>query len=179
MLLDKVRSSLLVVDLQERLLPAMSAPDQIIPPIQLLIRAAMALQVPVLASEQYPKGLGHTVPAVRDLLESGQILEKVEFSCAANPALHAQLRRLSRDQLVICGIEAHVCVLQTALGLASEKQVFVAADATASRRPENRRLALRRMGRAGVEIVSAEMVVFEWLGRAGTPEFKELSALLK
>ena len=179
MLLDHTKSSLLVVDMQERLLPAMAAPDNLLPPIQLLLRAASTLDVPVLVSEQYPKGLGPAVSPIRALVSQNQIAEKIEFSCAANPYLHHRLLDLDRGQLVLCGIEAHVCVLQTALGFAGDRQVFVVADAVDSRRRESRSLALRRMERAGIELVTAEMVVFEWLGRAGTPEFKELSALLK
>ncbi len=179
MLLEQTESSLLVVDVQERLLPAMATPNEIMAPIQLLLRAAATLGVPVLASEQYPQGLGRTVPPIRDLISKNQIVEKIEFSCAANPNLRRRLLDFGGEQLVLCGIEAHVCVLQTALGFAGDTQVFVVADAVDSRRPESRSLALRRMERAGIELVTAEMVVFEWLGRAGTPEFKELSALLK
>ncbi len=179
MLLEQSKSSLLVVDVQERLLPAMASPDNILPPIQLLLRAAATLEVPILVSEQYPKGLGPTVSPIRDLVSQNRIAEKIEFSCAANPGLRSRLLDFGRDQLVLCGIEAHVCVLQTALGFIGERQVFVVADAIDSRQRESRSLALRRMERAGVELVTAEMVVFEWLGRAGTPKFKELSALLK
>ena len=185
MLLRPKESCLLVVDVQERLLPAMSSPDSVVESISLLLKAATLLGVPVLASEQYPKGLGPTVLALRELLDPQPAIEKIEFSCAANAALRDRVGGLGRKQLVICGIEAHVCVLQTAIGfranghLATDSQVFVVADAVDSRDPANRTLALQRMQQDGVQVVATEMVVFEWLGQAGTPKFKDLSSLLK
>lgn len=184
MLLSSEQSCLLVVDVQERLLPAMSAPDTVVQSIKLLLKAAATLEVPVLASEQYPRGLGPTVPELAEHLGQYPPMEKIEFSCAANPDIADRINSLGRRQLVICGIEAHVCVLQTAIGFAADqtapdRQAFVVADAVSSRDPRNQEIALERMRRSGVEVVSSEMVVFEWLGRAGTPAFKELSALLK
>jgi len=120
------------------------------------------------------------VVPLRDLAGAGAVVEKTEFSCTVNPDLNARLAGSGRDQVVICGIEAHVCVLQTALGLLPLDLVpVVVADATSSRREASRELALARMGRAGVEVVTTEMVLFEWLERAATPEFKELSALIR
>ena len=185
MLLSPEESCLLVVDVQERLLPAMSSPDNLVNSISLLLKAADLLDVPVLASEQYPKGLGPTVPVLNEWLDLQSTIEKIEFSCAANAVIRDRVVGLGRRQLVICGIEAHVCVLQTAIGFqtdglpAAEGQVFVVADAVDSRDPANRTLALQRIRQDGVQVVATEMVVFEWLGQAGTPAFKELSNLLK
>jgi nicotinamidase-related amidase len=185
MLIQRERSCLLIVDMQERLLPAMAGVEPLLHQAQILIRAAKRLDLPIVASEQYPKGLGGTVPALRSLL--GNEIEpfpKTHFSCADDPDLRGRLQILAqeqgRDQAILLGVEAHVCVLQTALGLPRLGLApFVVADAVASRKPESRQMALDRMARDGVEIVTAEMVLFEWLGKAGTAEFKELSALIR
>lgn len=180
MLIERDRSCLLVIDVQERLLPSMSEAAAVVTNSSILIKAAKRLRVPVLLSEQYPKGLGRTVAALCTLLPEGPAVEKIEFSCAAAPGYLDRLRATGRDQMVLTGIEAHVCVLQTALQLrAFGYPVFVVADAISSRRPESVAFALARMREAAVVPVTAEMVFFEWLGRAGTPEFKELSVLIR
>ncbi len=180
MLVSSAQSALLVVDVQERLAPVVADRDACLARCRLLVEAARRLNVPILASEQYPKGLGHTVSELRELLEPGEIHAKTHFSCAADPGLDAVLRAQGRSQIVVCGMEAHVCVLQSALGLKAQGFApVVVADAVASRDPANRALALERMRANGIEIASSEMVVFEWLGRAGTPEFKALIPLIK
>lgn len=180
MLLHAERSCAVVIDEQARLLPAMTGADVLVANTQRLLQAAQRLNVPVLASEQYPRGLGPTVPTVAPLLPSGSIVEKTQFSCVRNPAFANRLRQLGRSQVVLAGIESHVCVLQTALDLLQQHYaVFVAADATASRTRDSHERALARMARAGAEIVTTEMVVFEWLEDAGNPAFRELSLLVK
>ena len=180
MLLDARRSLLLVVDVQQALLPAMADPDRVARGAAILMKAASRLEIPVLVSEQYPKGLGPTVPELAALAPAGSVLAKLHFSCVDDPALGARLRRSGRDQVVLAGIEAHVCVLQTALGLrAAGFAPFVAADATASRTEASHRTAMARLGAGGVAVGNVEMVVFEWLNRAGTPAFKDLSPLIK
>lgn len=180
MLIERAQSALLLVDAQERLAPAMHDAASCLANCRLLLQAAGRLNVPIVVSEQYPKGLGHTVAELADLLQPEQVHAKRHFACSADPELAAVLERLDRRQLVICGMEAHVCVLQTALGLKAKGLApAVAADAIASRRPESRDLALARMRANGVEIVTAEMVVFEWLHQAGTPEFKAVMPLIK
>jgi nicotinamidase-related amidase len=180
MLLDRKRSCLLLVDLQERLLPAMAEAARVVANSVVLARAAARLGVPVLLSEQYPKGLGRTAPELAALVPGGPAVEKSEFSCAAAPGYRERLEATGRDQLVVAGIEAHVCVLQTALQFRElGYSVFVVADAVSSRKAESVELALSRMRDAGAMPVTTEMVLFEWLGRAGTPEFKELSALIR
>lgn len=180
MLLDASRSLLLVVDIQERLLPAMEEAPRVVAAAAKLMKAAARLGVPVLVSEQYPKGIGATVPALGALAPSGSVFAKMTFSCADTQAIADAVAASGRTQLVLCGIEAHVCVLQTALGFAARGLgVAVAWDATASRRESDRALAADRLRQAGVVLVSTEMVLFEWLGRAGTPEFKDMLALIK
>lgn len=176
MLIERAKSCLLVVDIQERLLPAIHEGERVVEHTAWLMQIARELDIPLLVSEQYPRGLGHTVAELADLIPEGAIVEKIHFSCAASPECQERLEEIDQDQVVITGMEAHVCVLQTALGLvANGRQVFVVADAVSSRRPEDAQLGLERMRAAGVQVVSREMVVFEWLHRAGTEEFRTIS----
>jgi nicotinamidase-related amidase len=180
MILNKDRSILLAVDIQGRLLPVMAEPDRVVRNTTILVSAAKSLAVPALATEQYPVGIGHIVPAVRELFEPGEIFEKSEFSCLRNAPFREHLATYGRRQVVLCGIESHVCVLQTAFDLLTQGyQPFVTADAVSSRDPENRALALDRLRAGGIAVVSTEMVVFEWLERSDIPEFKALSRLIK
>lgn len=173
-------SLLLVVDLQQRLAPAISGRDAVEARVATLIRGARRVGVPVRASEQYPQGLGPTVPAIAALLDDVERLPKRAFSCAAEPDFLAALGGLGRSQVVICGMEAHVCVLQTALGLsAAGFSVFAVADAMGSRDPANREIALRRLAGAGVVPVTSEMVLFEWLGDCDNAAFKDLLGLIR
>ncbi len=176
MLMDKDQSLLLVVDVQERLLPVIHDWQRLLDNVCWLVKVAQKLGVPVLASEQYPRGLGHSHSELGKLLAAPDIVEKLHFSCVAAQCLTG-LPGAERPQVVVCGIESHVCVLQTVLELREQgKQVFVVADAVGSRDPDNKALALARMRGHGVEIVAREMVAFEWLKQAGTPLFKEISA---
>lgn len=180
MLLDAQRSLLLIVDVQQALLPAMADPGRVTRGAAILMKAAPRLEIPLLVSEQYPRGLGPTVPELAELAPAGTVLPKLHFSCTDDPELGARLRQSGRDQMVLAGIEAHVCVLQTALGLkAAGLHPFVVADATASRTAASHQAALARLGASGVAVGTVEMVVFEWLNRAGTPVFKDLSPLIK
>ena len=179
MLLEREKSQLLMVDIQERLLPAMSDPAMVMKNGGRLLEAARTLAVPVVVSEQYPTGLGHTVGDLANLAPANAIHEKIEFSCLANPALRATLSGTDR-QTVIFGIEAHVCVLQTALEMAAAaRDVTIVVDAVGSRAPESKEIALRRMQDAGVRLATTEMILFEWLRCAGTPEFKTISRLIR
>jgi nicotinamidase-related amidase len=184
MLLDARRSVLLVVDIQERLLPAIHESEGVLRHTARLLAGAGRLGVPVLVTEQYPKGLGPTVAAIRETLPPGaRVVEKIAFSGAAEPAVAeavAALRAEGRDQLVIAGTEAHVCVLQTAIGFrAAGYAVAVVADAVSSRAPHSVSVATARLLHAGCEWVTTEMVLFEWLARAGTDEFRALAPLIK
>lgn len=170
---------LIVVDVQSKLSAAMEGADAAVRNIELLARGAEILQLPTIFTEQYPKGLGGTVAALRPFIKKR--VEKTCFSAAASTAFLAELRALdNKRQYVLCGIEAHVCVLQTALDLSGEGDVFVVADAIASRTDANRQLALRSMASAPhIRVVSTEMVLFEWLSDASHPKFKEISGLVK
>ena len=183
MLLDTTKSSLLIVDVQERLLPAMAAGNSVVKRSTILLKAAKALDVPVAVSEQYPKGLGHTVETLSQEIGNAPVFAKSAFSCWRDEAMRKHFTAQhdgGRPQVVIAGIEAHVCVAQTAIDMAQAGfGVFVVADAVSSRSESSVALALTRMGQSGVEIINTEMAVFELLGKAGTPEFKALSALIK
>lgn len=180
MLMNKDDSLLLVVDVQERLLPAIHDWQRLLDNVMWLVRVAQRMEVPVLASEQYPQGLGQTHADPRALLPAGSIVDKLHFSCVAAGMFQPRqpvLLGTERRQVVVCGIESHVCVLQTVLDLREQgRQVFVVADAVSSRDPASKTLALERMRRHEVEVVSREMVAFEWLKQAGTPLFKEISS---
>ncbi len=174
MLIDRRRSALLVVDAQEKLLPHIHEGQRISERCGKLIKGAKELGVPLLLTEHYPQGLGKTVAALRDLVPESTIAKKVYFSAVKEGSL-AGLAGYEKPQVIVCGAEAHVCVMQTALDLRSAgKEVFIVADAVGSRTAENRDLALQRFARNHVEIVSTEMVLFEWLERAGTQSFRTL-----
>lgn len=175
MLMHAESSSLLVVDVQDRLLHHVYGWQRLLRNVIWLVRVARRIGVPVMASEQYPKGLGHTNAELAKEFPPGCVAEKLHFSCASAQCLTG-LPGAERSQVVICGMEAHVCVQQTALELRWQgKQVFVVADSVGSRDPADKELALQRMRGHGIEIVSREMVAFEWLRQAGTPLFKEIS----
>lgn len=184
MRMHRERSQLLIVDMQEKLLPVINRADSVLANCQRVIRMARRLDVPMTISEQNPKGIGHTVEAVRETAGSGvPVLTKAHFSCMRDEAFceHiGKLREAGRNQVVLVGIEAHVCVTQTALDLlAGGYETFVVADAVSSRTAENRELALQRMRQAGAIVVDNEAVMFEWLEKAGTPEFRDLLPMLK
>lgn len=171
------QSCLLVIDIQQRLAPATRDPDGVVRNTAILLAAARRLGVPSLTSEQYPRGLGPTLDTVP---KADAVVEKISFSCAGEPAWMGRFRAFGRGQAVVCGMEAHVCVLQTVLDLLAQgTRVFVVADAVTSRRDDSKAVALDRMAREGAVIVTTEMVVFEWLARADVPAFRELSALIK
>jgi nicotinamidase-related amidase len=174
---------LIIVDVQERLGDAMPRKvlNRVVANTTLLTRSADLMDIPVLHTEQYPRGLGTTLPSIMEALPSSvQSFEKTSFSCCAAEGFRAALDALKRQQVVIVGMESHVCVLQTALDLcAAGLQVFVAEDAICSRRLENYQNALERMRQATVGVVSAESVVFEWMGSADHPKFKPIQAMLR
>ncbi|HXV24946.1 MAG TPA: isochorismatase family protein [Alphaproteobacteria bacterium] len=180
MILDRQRSALLIVDVQERLAPAIANIEEILARIELLIRAALQLGVPLAFTEQYSAGLGTTLGKVRDLAPRAPVVAKMHFQATLEPGLEAWLAKEGARQIVIAGTEAHVCVLQTALGLVvNGYEIFLVADAVGSRRDRDRELAIDRLRSAGCCVVSAEMVVFEWVKRAATDEFRAILSLIK
>jgi nicotinamidase-related amidase len=175
-------SALVVIDVQERLFAAMDADcrDEVVRNIKILVTAAQRLGLPVVVTEQYPKGLGRTLPELGSLLNDGRPLEKTVFSCCAAQGFIDRLRGVGADHVILTGLEAHVCVLLTALDLLDRQfRVSVVADAVCSRRPENRELGLAQARQAGAVVTATETVVFQLLGRADTDDFRELSKLLR
>lgn len=145
-----------------------------------LIQGAKILQVPIVTTEQYPKGLGRTVTQIAEAVGGQTPLEKLAFSACGALGFVSHLRERGLSDILLCGIEAHVCVLQTGLDLIAEDfRVFVVADAVASRAVENQQLALERLRAAGAVIVSTEMALFELLEQAGTAEFRQILELIK
>jgi len=176
-LLSRDDSRLLIVDVQEKFVPVIPVAGQLIANCRKLIQGAQVLGVPVDATEQYPRGLGTTVPDLAELLDDRP--EKLRFSCA-ECLTWAAARDGDRCKVVVAGIETHVCVLQTALDLmAAGYEVYLPADALASRRKQDWRIALERLANSGAVITTTEAVLFEWCEVAGTEEFKEISRLVK
>ena len=176
MLLNKDQSGFLLVDVQEKLTPYVLHSEELIKRCEWLVRLAHDLEVPVIVSEQYPKGLGKTVEPLRSLSLNEPCVEKVDFSCYREPSFVDSWESINRKQVVIAGIETHVCVMQTALDMNDAGlDVFVVVNAVSSRHEDDHRYALKRMKQSGIHLVTAEMVFFEWIGKAGTPEFKALS----
>jgi isochorismate hydrolase len=182
MLSSRDRAHLLVVDIQAKLVPTIHEATRLIERSKFLIKTAKHLHVPVTVTEQYPKGLG---PTEGDLLalcgHDTPVFAKTAFSAMKDDAIRDDVMRdASRTDLVIIGMEAHVCVLQTAMdALAHGLNVFVVTDAVGSRNANDPPLAFARLRHAGASLVSAEMIFFEWLERSGTDEFKALSPMLK
>ncbi len=171
-------TGLLVIDVQEKLIPLIPGSAGLIRNIAFLIDAARILQMPVQATEQYPKGLGATVAELAQRLPERP--DKVAFSCCAIPSVVDSFRRAARPKILLAGIETHVCVQQTALDLlALGFRVYIPADGVTSRYAVDHEQTLRRLENAGATITTCESAVFEWIGAAGTPEFKEISRLVQ
>lgn len=183
--LSHSRAALLVVDIQERLSAAMPAEvlEGVVKNTRILIEAARRLRLPIVVSQQYPKGLGPTLPAIEDALAGAGDLhrfDKTEFSASAAPEFAALAPKLGRDQWIVCGMETHVCVYQTARGLVARgHDVHVVIDAACSRTEANWKVGRRLIERTGAVPTSTEAVVFDLLERAGSEDFKALSKLIK
>ncbi|MGH8558318.1 MAG: hydrolase [Methylococcales bacterium] len=183
LLCNAADSLLIIIDIQPALTAAMSENDaeQMLANTIVLLRAAEALQVPVLLTEQYPKGLGETDPKLLEHLPaSAEKFKKTGFSCCAAEGFRSVLEKSGKKQLVLVGQETHVCVLQTAVELSdSGYSVFVAEDSVCSRKQEHRFFALERMRQAGIHITNYESVLFEWMQDSTHPRFKELAKLIR
>lgn len=179
-LLDSKNSFVLLVDVQEKLLPLMDQPMLLEEKLLILLQGALHMQIPLLISEQYPKGLGRTMPALAPFKELARCFEKTSFSLGAVPEFNQSLETLGRKSVVICGIEAHICVLQTAHDLMEKGfEVHIPFDAVSSRDPAKRDQALSRLARAGAVITNIESIFFEWLRDSRAPQFKTLSGLIR
>ena len=179
-MLDVENSLLLVIDIQERLVASLDK-DVIVSKVGKLVDAANILDVPVVLSEQYPKGLGHTVPTISEKLKpETPIVEKCSFSLLREEGFLDKIKAYGKKQIVICGIETHICVHQTATELMDAGfEVFVAKDACASRNKYEFKQGIEAMHNNGAKISCVEIILFEWLRSAKNPKFKEVQALIK
>ena len=179
-ILKKETTALLIIDLQERILPVIRNYELVLENTIKLIKGFKILQLPIYFTEQYPKGLGPTSKKVLDELEGYTAIHKMSFSCSGASDLFDELRKKKLSQIVVCGVESHVCVQQTVLDLiANNFQVNLAADAVSSRKEIDYTTALQRMLTLGAEVTTTESILFELLEVCGTPEFKEVSKIVK
>src|ERR1700688_3212148 len=175
--LEAERCALLVVDIQEKLLPPIFQKEQLLKNSQLLIRLAGILKLPALMTTQYARALGNTVPEIASLLPETQAIDKQMFSCFGSDVFCSLLKRLpgNRNTVLLCGMESHICVTQTALGALREGYiVHVASDAVSSRTEWNWKIGLERMRAAGAVISSTEMMIYELMRSSSSPAFKEM-----
>lgn len=180
MKLKKEDTAVLVVDYQEKLMPAMHNKEEFIARTRILLQGLTAMNIPIIVSEQYPKGLGSTVPEIKEVLGVAPVLPKTTFSCLDDQAIRTAIEATECGTVLICGAETHICVLQSAIDLVeSGKNVMIVADCVGSRFPHDMEVGLRRAEEEGVRISTAEAVLFELLGKAGGPEFKIVSKLIK
>ncbi len=180
MKLNREDTAVLIVDYQEKLMPAMHNKDAFIPRTRMLLQGINALDIPVIVSEQYPKGLGSTVPEIKEVLGIAPILPKTTFSCLDDDALRTAIQATECNTILICGAEAHICVLQSAMDLvAMGKTVVLVEDCLGSRFAHDMEMGLRRAEQEGVLLTTAEAVLFELLGKASGPAFKTISKLVK
>lgn len=178
-ILDEQETVLMVIDIQDRLIPAMKIADQVIENTNILICAAKEFNMPIITTEQYPKGLGNTVPQLKDLINSNYLFEKNSFT-AYTDEVKLALEQLGRKKIIITGMETHICVFQTIRDLlAHGYDVFIASDAVCSRTKENFINGLDLIRDMGAVVTNTETILFDLLKKAGTPEFKALSKLIK
>jgi nicotinamidase-related amidase len=179
-ILNKEDAVLLIIDIQERLVPAMKDKDKVVKNCQHLIELAKMYAIPVLVTEQYPKGLGRTVPELQSSLAEYRPIEKTSFGCCGEPAFLSELKKLNRKKIIVTGMETHVCVLQTVTGLLKDGLVpHLVQDAVCSRSEENWKTGIEFMRDAGAIVTCTETVLFQLLKAAGTEEFKKISQRIK
>ncbi len=180
--LSPKQTALMVVDIQERLMPVIHNRQEVIDRSVLLIKAAQVLDMPIVATTQYVARIGPLVPEVAEALGQIEPVDKLEFDCFANPQVQEVFQNIPREvnTVIVCGVETHICIYQTMLGgLMKGYRMWVVADAVSSRLEENRHIGLQRIERIGGNVGSAEMVIYDLLGKAGTPKFKEMLPLVK
>ncbi len=179
-MLNAASTALLLIDFQEKLFPAMHDKDKLLRNVVKLVQGAKVLEIPILLTEQYPKGLGPTIPEIKSLIPDIKPVEKVCFNCCDEDLFCSALDGLKRKQVLIAGIEAHICVYQTAIALVGAGyDVQVVGDCVASREPENKVTALSRMVGEGVSLTTMEMALFELLKEAKGDKFKQISNIVK
>lgn len=180
MKIKKENTALLIIDLQEKILSAIDCANEIINNNIKLIKGCQVLNVPIIISEQYPKGLGKTAAPIVELLDNVAPIEKKEFSCLENFEIKSKLKALGRRNIIVCGIEAHVCVQQTVLDLMDEDlKPIIITNCIASRFKQDKKIAIKRMQDYGADFTTLEGILFELLVSANVPEFKQISTIVK
>lgn len=178
--LQRDRTVLILIDMQEKFRSLITDMGRVVTASSRLIRFCERLEIPLLITEHYPRGLGKTLPELQSLVSDTSPLEKITFSCRGDEGFRQALKATGRDQAILCGIETHVCVYQTAHDMLRDGlQVVAAVDAISSRHQTDRALGLARMGRLGVDLMSVEMIMFEILGRAKTADFEKVADILR
>lgn len=173
-------SAALVIDIQERLFPFIYENESLTRNVAILIQGLKALQVPLMVTEQYTKGLGPTIAPLRSVLGDESVTEKQSFSCCDEPEIMKRIHSTGKKNIIICGIESHVCVLQTVIDLLELGFMpVVVEDCISSRRLNDKQMAVNRMRRAGAVVTTCESILFELLRYSGTAEFKAISKLVK
>ena len=179
-MLDIKKCCLVVVDVQGKLARLMYGKQELFNNIQVLIKAANLLDIPILWCQQSPEALGPTEPEIAELLKGNEPINKASFSCCGVDEFNSKLEGLNKNQILMCGIEAHICIYQTAVELASKSlEVTVVADAVSSRTLENKTIALAKLRAEGVKVGCVEMVLFELLKTAEHPQFRQIAKLIK
>jgi nicotinamidase-related amidase len=179
-LLSKGKTILVLVDIQEKLLKVMCKKEELVLNVRKLIKAFMIMELPILLTEQYPRGMGKTDESISELVKETEAIEKICFSCMGKDEFKKRIKSSGKDQVILCGIESHICVLQTALDLLHQGYfVYVPYDGTSSRKESDYRNALDRMQNEGVVIGSVESAIFELLKAANSPAFKQILDIIK
>lgn len=180
LILTKLNTALLVVDIQEKIVPVMNESQKFITNTLKLIKGCKVLGLPIFLTEQYPKGLGGTINEIKSELVDITPIQKMSFSCAGSVELMAKLKKSEIKNIILAGIESHVCISQTALDLSVNGfNIVVAADAVSSRRKFDYEIALSRMARNNIDVTLTESILFEMLNVCGTEEFKQISKIVK
>jgi len=176
----KEETSAVVIDIQERLLPHIYEGDILLRNCLKLLAGLKILSVPIIITQQYTRGLGPTVPSIVELFPEFRYIEKISFSCCEEPAFEKEITLAVRQDIILCGIESHVCVLQTCLDLlAGGKRPVVVEDCVSSRNPNDKRIAIERMRQEGARITTLESILFELTRKAGNETFKSISGIVK
>jgi nicotinamidase-related amidase len=178
--LDAANTVLILIDFQERLFPAMHDKEKLLKNVIKLIKGAKVLEIPIILTEQYPKGLGSTIPEIKELIPDIKPIEKFCFNCSDEAVFNRTIKASKRRQALIAGIEAHICVYQTAMALVREGyEVQVVTDCITSRDPENKSITLTKLGSADILLTTSEMALFELLKIAQGDKFKQINAIVK
>ncbi|MEM2961021.1 MAG: hydrolase [Candidatus Bathyarchaeia archaeon] len=179
-LISKDNLVLVVIDVQEKLFPLIFDRERILENIKKIVQFARIIKIPIILTEQYPRGLGGTIPELRGLIPGVLPIEKVEFSCFSSENFRERLREINAKTLILVGIETHICIMQTSIeGISDGYRICVVSDATSSRNIEDKNVAVERMRQSGVTVTSTEMLIYELLRKAGTQEFREALKLVK